>query len=82
MGFTRVSAQHITSTGFTPLPIKLRPISIQWQPMSTMAPPPDCSESQNQSLCGPGWASRERVHSTLPSAPRCTEANDFKVLGV
>ncbi len=31
---------------------------MQWQPRSTIAPPPACSASQNQAECGPGWVSR------------------------
>ena len=47
-----------------------------------MAPPPDCSRSQNQSLCGPGWVSRERVHNTLPypvTAPLSIESGPYFV---
>ena len=82
MGWTMVSAVHITSTGRTSLPTKLRMISMQWQPMSTMAPPPATCLSQNHALCGPGCVSRDRTHSTLPSAPSRTDASDFSVLGV
>ena len=36
IGWTWVAPQHTTSSGRTSLPTKLRPISMQWQPMSTM----------------------------------------------
>ena len=82
MGWTRVSAQHMTSTGRLPLPAKLRMISMQWQPRSTMAPPPACFSSQNHTLCGPGCVSRERTHITSPTAPEATDVRAFNVLGV
>jgi len=55
---------------------------MQWQPMSTRAPPPDISFVQNQSLCGPGCASRDRVQSTRPMAPERTDWRAFSVFGV
>ena len=55
---------------------------MQWQPRSTMHPPPACLASQNQALCGPGWVSRLRTHITSPIAPARTEATAFNVLGV
>ena len=64
------------------MPTKLRPISMQWQPMSTMAPPPEISFVQNQSLCGPGCASRERAQRTRPIAPLRTDSRAFSVFGV
>ena len=47
-----------------------------------MAPPPESSFVQNQSLWGPGCASRERVHSTRPMAPLRTDSRAFSVFGV
>ncbi len=47
-----------------------------------MAPPPESSFVQNQSLWGPGWASRERAQSTRPIAPFRTDSRAFSVLGV
>ena len=82
IGWTRVSFQHITSTGRFPLPTNDRTISMQWQPRSTMAPPPACPASQNQALCGPGCVSRLRTQSTSPTAPDRTEASALSVLGV
>jgi hypothetical protein len=82
IGWTRVSAQHMTSTGRLPLPTNDRTISMQWQPRSTTAPPPACSASQNQALCGPGWVSRLRTQRTSPMAPERVEASAFRVLGV
>ncbi len=82
IGCTSVSAQHMTSTGRMRLPMKLRMISTQWQPMSMMAPPPASSGSQNHGLCGPGCVSRERTQSICPSAPSRTAARDFSVFGV
>jgi hypothetical protein len=55
---------------------------MQWQPMSMIAPPPDSSFVQNQLLCGPGCASRERVHSTRPIEPFRTDCSALRVLGV
>ena len=82
MGWTSVSAQHMTSTGRFSLPMKLRMISMQWQPRSTMAPPPACSASQNQALWGPGWVSRERAQVMVPNAPLWTVRRALSVLGV
>ena len=62
--------------------MKLRAISMQWQPRSTIAPPPESSVFQNQSLCGPGCVSRERTQSTLPIAPALTRPSAFSVFGV
>ena len=64
------------------MPTKLRTISMQWQPRSTIAPPPAWRASQNQALCGPGWVSRERAHVTAPSCPACTILSAFSVFGV
>jgi len=50
--------------------------------MSTIAPPPERGFAQNQSLCGPGCASRERVQSTRPIEPWRTEAIALSVFGV
>ena len=47
-----------------------------------MAPPPESSFVQNQSLWGPGCASRERAHSTRPIAPFRTDSRAFRVFGV
>ena len=82
MGWTSVSVWHITSSGRLPLPTKLRMISMQWQPRSMIAPPPVSRPSQNQALCGPGWASRERTQVTSPRAPSWTDRTDLSVLGV
>ena len=82
IGWTSVSFQHITSTGRFPLPTNECTISMQWQPRSTMAPPPACPASQNQALCGPGWVSRLRTQSTSPTAPDRVEAIALSVLGV
>ena len=57
-------------------------ISMQWQPRSTIGPPPACAASQNQALCGPGCVSRERAQSTSPIWPACTDATAFSVFGV
>ena len=66
IGWTSVSVQHITSTGRFSLPMYERMISMQWQPRSTIGPPPACAASQNQALCGPGCVSRDRAQSTSP----------------
>ena len=47
-----------------------------------MHPPPACSASQNQALCGPGWVSRLRTHITSPTAPVPTAAAALIVFGV
>ena len=47
-----------------------------------MHPPPACFSSQNHALCGPGCASRERTHSTSPTAPARTDSIDLSVFGV
>src|SRR5512133_1449646 len=57
-------------------------ISTQWQPRSTMAPPPAWFASQNHALCGPGCVSRERAHVTAPTCPASTIATAFRVFGV
>ena len=82
IGCTSVSAQHITSSGRLSLPMKLRTISMQWQPRSTIGPPPACFASQNQALCGPGCVSRERAHVTSPIAPERTICSALSVFGV
>ena len=82
IGWTSVSVWHSTSSGRFPLPAKLRMISMQWQPRSMIAPPPVNRPSQNQALCGPGCASRERTQVTSPSAPSCTDRTALRVLGV
>ena len=82
IGWTSVSAQHITSTGRLPLPAYDLMISMQWQPRSTMHPPPAWPASQNHALCGPGCVSRLRTHITSPIAPARTEASAFSVFGV
>ena len=71
-----------TSTGRTPLPTKLRMISMQWQPRSMIAPPPVRRPSQNQAECGPGWVSRERTQVTSPMAPSRTDRTALSVFGV
>ena len=82
MGWTSVSVWHMTSTGRLPLPTKQRPISMQWQPRSMMAPPPVRRWSQNQAECGPGCVSRARTQVTSPMAPSCTALMDLSDLGV
>ena len=82
IGWTSVSVWHRTSTGRLPLPTKLRMISMQWQPRSTIAPPPVSRPSQNHAECGPGCVSRERTQVTSPMAPPSTEAIALSVLGV
>ena len=82
IGWTIVSAVHITSTGLTSLPTKLRMISMQWQPMSTMAPPPAIALSQNQALCGPGVRLPGPDPQHLAEGAVRTEASDFRVFGV
>ncbi len=55
---------------------------MQWQPRSTIAPPPAWFASQNQALWGPGCVSRERAHVTSPICPAWTAATAFSVFGV
>ena len=47
-----------------------------------MHPPPACSKSQNQSLCGPGCVSLDFAQSILPSAPFFTLSCALINLGV
>ena len=54
-------AHHLDRAGCS-LPMYERMISMQWQPRSTIGPPPACAASQNHALCGPGCVSRERAH--------------------
>ena len=82
IGWTSVSAQHTTSNGRFSFPTKLRMISTQWQPRSTIAPPPARFASQNQALCGPGCVSRERAQVTCPIWPARTAAAALSVFGV
>ena len=77
-----MSAQQNTSTGRFSLPMYERMISMQWQPRSTIAPPPACDASQNHALCGPGCVSRERAHMTWPICPACTALTALSVFGV
>ena len=81
IGWTWVSPQQLTSTGRTSLPMKLRAISMQWQPRSMIAPPPESSLFQNQSLCGPEWVSRERTQRILPSAPLADRFEGLECFG-
>ena len=55
---------------------------MQWQPRSTIGPPPACAASQNQALCGPGCVSRERAQRTWPIWPARTAWSAFSVFGV
>ena len=82
IGWTSVSVQHMTSSGLLSLPTKLRTISMQWQPRSTIAPPPAWRASQNQALCGPGWVSRERAQVTVPICPARITLTALSVFGV
>ena len=82
IGWTSVSSQHITRTGRFSLPTKLRMISMQWQPRSTIAPPPAWAASQNQAEWGPGCVSRDRAHVTWPICPASTAPIALSVLGV
>ena len=82
IGFTCVSAQHITSMGLISFPIYDLEISTQWQPRSNIQPPPACSISQNQSLWGPGCVSRDFAHKILPTAPSFTDWLALMNLGV
>ena len=82
IGWTSVSVWQSTSTGRFPLPTKLRMISMQWQPRSTIAPPPVSRPSQNHALCGPGCVSRERTQVTSPMAPSRTDLTALSDLGV
>src|SRR5688500_11717658 len=47
-----------------------------------MHPPPDCSISQNQSLCGPGCVSLDLAQSILPSEPLLMLCSALIYLGV
>ncbi len=62
--------------------MKLRMISMQWQPRSMIAPPPVSLPSQNHAECGPGWVSRDRTQVMSPRAPCSTVARALRVLGV
>ena len=81
IGWTSVSVWQRTSSGRLPLPTKLRMISMQWQPRSTIAPPPVSRPSQNHALWGPGCVSRERTQVTSPIAPPSTDRDGLERLG-